>query len=96
MPDLQLLAEHFFRNLQISPLVLLYTFSIAVFMMNNKSLCKTHSDIHNINTRNTMNLFHSPTRLKLCQKGPYHSGIKVFNSFPLEISNLSSNENSLR
>jgi hypothetical protein len=82
----------FFKTLQILPLASQYIYSIAVFMENNISLFKMNSEIHSFNTRNNTNFFQPPPPLNVCQKGPYHSGIKVFNSLPLEIRYLSYND----
>jgi hypothetical protein len=47
-------------------------------MVNNKSVRKTSREIHSSNTRSNRNCFQPPSHLKICQKGPYHSGIRVF------------------
>jgi hypothetical protein len=61
-------------------------------LLKHKSLFKTNSEVHIISTRDNTNFFQPLTCLKICQKGPYHSGIKVFKSLRPEIRNLSSDE----
>jgi hypothetical protein len=86
----------FFRNLQILRLVSQYIFSIAIFMVNNKSSFKTNSEMHSINTRTNMNFFRPPTHLKIYQKGPYYFDIKMFNSLPWKLGICLQMKNSLR
>jgi hypothetical protein len=80
-----------FKTLHILPPASQYIYSIAVFMVNNKNLFKMNFEVHRFNTRNNANVFQPSTHLKICQNGPYHSGIKVFNSLP-EIKNSSCND----
>jgi hypothetical protein len=42
----------FFKILKILPLASQYIFSVALFMVTNKSLFRYNSDIYNVNTRN--------------------------------------------
>jgi hypothetical protein len=58
----------------------------------HKNLFKINSEVHSFNNRNNATFFQPSTYLKICQKGPYRSGIKVFNSLPFEISNSSTKE----
>jgi len=55
-----------------------------------------NSEIHNINTRNKLNLHLSISNLSVHQKGTYCSGIKVFNSLPSQIKDLSHNGNQFK
>jgi hypothetical protein len=58
-------------------------------MILNKDLFKMISETHSFNTRGNTNFFQPMTNLKMCQKGPCSSGIKVYNKLPLEIRKLS-------
>jgi hypothetical protein len=50
-----------------------------------------HSEIHNVNTRTKYDLHHPLSQLSVFQKGVYYTGIKVFNSLPVTIKDLSHN-----
>ena len=50
-----------------------------------------NSEIHNINTRTKSNLYQPISNLTTYQKGTYYSGIKVYNSLPTQIKDLSHN-----
>jgi hypothetical protein len=82
-------CREYFKALQILPLAAQYILSIVLFMIFNKDLFKIISEIHSFNTRGNTNFFQPMTNLKICQKEPCCSGIKLYNKFPLEISKLS-------
>jgi hypothetical protein len=84
--------EHF-KKLKILPLQSQYILSLALFVVGNRSNFKENSDIHNINTRTKSNLHQPLANLSLYQKGGYYYGIKVFNSLPTQIKDLSANRN---
>ena len=48
-------------------------------------LYTTNQEIHNINTKLNINLYPPVYNLTLLQKGPYYSGIKLFNQLPLKL-----------
>jgi hypothetical protein len=74
-----------FKNLKILPLKSQYTFSLLLFVAENRVLYESNSEIHNINTRFSYDL-HTPTaNLTTFQKGPFYFGIKVFNYLPTSI-----------
>ena len=52
-------CKQLFKKLGILPLMLQYIFSLVLFIVNNKALFQTNSEIHSINTRNNSN-FHRP------------------------------------
>jgi hypothetical protein len=52
--------------------------------------------IHNINTKNKLNLHLPISNLSVYQKGIYYSGIKVSNSLPSQIKDLSRNRNQFK
>jgi len=52
-----------------------------------------NSEIKSNNTRNKSNLHLPFSNLSVYQKGAYYSGIRVFNSLPSQIKDLSHNRN---
>jgi len=62
-------------------------------MDSNRSYFKENSDIHNINIRTKSNLHQPLANSTTYQKGAYYYGIKVFNSLPSQIKDLSTNRN---
>jgi len=84
--------EHF-RMLKILPLQSQYILSLLLFVVDNRDHFRVNSEIHHINTRNKSNLHLPITNLSVYQKGAYYSGIKVFNSLPTHIKELSNNIN---
>jgi hypothetical protein len=52
---------------------------------------KVNSDIHGKDTRQSSNLHQTTYKLLLYQTGTYDMGIKIFNSFPFYIKDLSHN-----
>ena len=65
-------------------------------MINNASYFKVNSEIHSINTRNKSNLHLPISNLSVYQKGTYYTGIRVFNSLPCQIKDLSHNRNQFK
>jgi hypothetical protein len=63
-----------FKKLKVLPLCSQYILSLSLFVVKNKDLFLSNSEIHTINTRNSNNL--------------HYLGIKVFNSLPSSIRNL--------
>jgi len=66
-------------------------FSLLLFVINIKNWFKMHSEIHNINTRNNSDFYEPLSHLTIYQKGPFYVGIKVYNSLPPKIKDLSQN-----
>ena len=64
-------------------------FSVPLFVVKNKDLYSTNQEIHKINTGSNINLHLPVCNLTLFQKGPYFSGIKLFNHLPPKIKCLS-------
>jgi hypothetical protein len=58
------------------------------FVINNRQHFRINSDIHDINTRNDLDL-HCQSHLSVYQKGAHYTGIKVFNRLPVPIKQLS-------
>jgi hypothetical protein len=85
-----------FKKLKILPLQSQYILSRFLFVINKREYFMVNSEIHNISTR-TKSYVHQPiSNLSTYQKGTYYSGIKVFNSLPTQIKDLSRNINQFK
>jgi len=87
--------EHF-KKLKILPLQSQYMLSLLLFVVDNRSYFKENLGIHNINTRTKSNLHKPLANLATYHKDAYYYGIKVFNSLPSQIKDLSANKNQFR
>jgi hypothetical protein len=87
--------EHF-KKLKILPLQSQHILSLLLFVINNRDYFTVNSGIHNINTRTKSNLHQPISNLSTYQKGTYYSGIKVFNSLPTQMKDLSHNRNKFK
>jgi hypothetical protein len=87
--------EHI-KKLKILPLQSQNILSLLLFVTNNRDYFMVNSEIHNINTRTKSNLHQSISNLSIYQKGTYYSGIKVFNSLPTQIKDLSHDRNQFK
>jgi hypothetical protein len=88
-------SEHF-KKLKILPLQSQYILSLVLSMVDNGIYYRVNSEIHNIKTRKKSNLHLPISNLSVYQKGPYYSGIKVFNNLPSQIKDLSHNRNQFK
>jgi hypothetical protein len=78
-----------FKKLCILLLHSQYIFSILLFVVKNRGLFKTNSDVHKFNTWTNYDL-HLPTaKLTVYQKEVYYSGIKIYNHLSLHLKQLS-------
>jgi hypothetical protein len=78
-----------FKKLNILPLISQYMYSLLMFVINNKDLFKTNLEHHNIFTRQINNLHLVQVNLTMYQKVVYYSGIRIFNSLPTDIKDIS-------
>jgi hypothetical protein len=60
-----------------------------MFVVKNKDLFKTNSDIHSFNTRFNHDLHIPVANLAVFQKGVQYSRIKVYNHLPQTLKKLS-------
>ena len=75
-------CRELFKNMQIIALYALYINSLILFVVNNKYLFALNNEIHKYNTRNK-NKFNFPSvHLTKFSKGPYISGIRLYNHLP--------------
>jgi hypothetical protein len=59
-----------------------------VIYLNNKNSLVTNYDTHNLQARQSNNLYPPISSLTLYQKGVYYTGIKWFNKLPSELKEL--------
>ena len=78
-----------FKKLNILSLVSQYIYSLLIFVINSKNHFKKNKEHHNIFTRQINNLHLPQANLTIYQKGPCYSGIRVFNSLPTDIKDIS-------
>jgi hypothetical protein len=82
-------CREFFKKSYVLPLHSQYIFSIPLFIVKNRPLSNTNSDLHNFNTRTSHDL-HPPTaNFTLFQKGIYYSGVKISNLLLSALKQLS-------
>jgi hypothetical protein len=62
-----------------------------MFLVKNKDLFKTNSDIHSFNTRFNHDLHIAVANLAVFQNAVQYSGIKVYNQLPQTLKQLSHN-----
>ena len=84
-------CTEFFKIQNILPLISQYIFSILLFVVNNENQFQMNSEIHNISTRNNSDFYQPLSHLTIYKKGPFYMGIKVYDSLPPEIWDLSHN-----
>ena len=82
-------CHNLFKKLCVLPLQSQYILSLLMFVVKNKDLFKTNSDIHSFNTRFNHDLHIPIANLAVFQKGVRYSGIKVYNHLPLTLKELS-------
>ena len=85
-------CRQLFKKLEILPVQSQYILSLLSFVVTNKDQFTNNLEIHNINTRHNSNLHPPAYNLTLSQKGPYFSGIKLFNHLPPQIKWLAEEE----
>jgi hypothetical protein len=77
-----------FKKLSILPILCVYLFSLMIFVVNNFDKFQTSNSVHGVNTRYNEH-FHRPiTHLSSYQRGVYYSGVKLFNSLPINITTV--------
>ena len=89
-------CREYFKNLKILLLQSQSILSLLLFLIDNVYYFKVNSEIHNINTRNKLNLHLPISNLSVHQKGTYYTGIRVFNNLPYQIKELCHNRNQFK
>jgi len=60
-----------------------------LFVVKNRELFTSISDVHNVNTRYNSDSHLPITNLTVFQKGVFYFGIRVFNKLPSSVKDLS-------
>jgi hypothetical protein len=81
-----------FKEMEIFPLCSQYIYSLMLHTVNNINLFTRNTEVHNIDTRQNINLFLPSTSSTKVQKGAHYSGIKIYNHLPRELKQLSSDQ----
>jgi len=79
-----------FVELKILPLASQYIFSLLLFVVKNGNYFTSNSVIYDSKTRHRNDLHAPQATLTMYQKGVYYSGVKVFNSLPRALKDISS------
>jgi len=85
-----------FKDLNILPIQSQYISSKFLFVTKNKDQFLSKSPVHEINTRQTSDLYLPTSNLTIYQKGVYYSGIKFYNHLPTAIKDLSGDKNKFK
>jgi hypothetical protein len=89
-------CRQLFKDLNILPIQSQYIYSLLLFVNKNKDQFLSNSQVHKINTRQTLNLYVPTANLTMYQKGVYYSGIKIFNHLPIAIKALFNDQNKFK
>jgi formate/nitrite transporter FocA (FNT family) len=83
-------CRELFKELKILTLSSQYVFSLLMVVVNNRDYFVSNSVYHNINTRQKKIIYTYLRYLWPCIRREYYSGIKIFNSLPKAIKDISS------
>jgi hypothetical protein len=84
------------KDLNILPIQPQYEYSILLFVTKNKDQFLSNSQVHEINARQTFDLYVPTANLTIYQKGVYYSGIQIYNHLPTAIKDLSDYKNKFK
>jgi hypothetical protein len=84
-------CRNLFKKLGILPLASLYIFYLMLLVVRNKHLFILNSDNYTRSTRQVNNLYYPTASLTLYQHGIYYMGVRIFNSLPSHIKDMSGN-----
>jgi len=82
-------CRNLFKNLKILTLISQYIFCIVMFVIKHKHQFTLNSEIHNINTRQHLNLHQPSPNLTGSIHGIHYSGVRIYNNLPFCIKQLS-------
>ena len=77
-----------FKPSEILPVPCQHILSLMCFIINNQEIFQTNSSIHNINTSIKHHLRRPKANISCFQKSTFCAGIKIFNSFPPNVTIL--------
>jgi hypothetical protein len=89
-------CRELFKELNILPFYSQYIFSLLTFIIDNMSLFKLNSDLHNFNTTGKIGLHFLQPRLSIYSNDVYYMGMKTFNHLHSFIKKLSDNKNQFK
>jgi hypothetical protein len=89
-------CRQLFRDLNILPVQSQYVLSILIFIAQNRDQFLSNAQVHEVNTRQTNDLYMPMANLSTYQKGAYYQGIKIYNYLPKAIKDLSENKNKFK
>jgi hypothetical protein len=75
-------CRKYFRKIKLLPIQSQYIYLLLIFVINNRQHFKINY-IHNINSRNDLDLHCPQPHLSVYQKCAHYTGIKVFNRLPV-------------
>jgi hypothetical protein len=81
-------CRNLFRQLGMLPFKSQYIYSVLLFVLKNRKLFITNHNAHNLQIRQSNNLYLPTYILTLYQKGVYFTGIKLFHNLPLEVKEI--------
>jgi hypothetical protein len=85
-----------FKKLHILPMISQYLLPLLIFVVQHKDHFITNIDSHNLETRQSINLYTPQANLSIYQKGAYYSGVNIFNKLLSNIKNVSGNINKFK
>jgi hypothetical protein len=82
-------CRNLFRALEILPLASQYIFSLMLFVIRNRKEFTDNTEIYEIKSRQPKNLHQPLANLNKYLKGIHYLGIKVYNSLPPHMKDVS-------
>jgi hypothetical protein len=85
-----------FKELNVPPVPSQYILLVLLFLAKNKDQFMTNSQMNNITTRQTFDLYVPIANLTIYQKGVYYQEIKIYNHLAKTIKDLSGDKNKFK
>jgi hypothetical protein len=85
-----------FKEMESLPMCSQYIYSLMLHTVNNIHLFTRNTEVHNIDTRQNINLFLPSTSFTKVKKGAHYLDIKIYNHLPRELKQLSSDQKSFQ
>jgi len=84
-------CRNLFRKLEILPSISQYSLLLMLFVVKNKNLLTLNSENRTKSARQSNNFYQPITNFTAYQKGVHYMGIRVFDSLPPYIKDISNN-----
>jgi len=84
-------CRNLFRRFEILPFVSQYILLLILFVVKNKNLFTLNSENHTKSTRQFNNFTSPITNFTVHQRGVHYMGIRIFNSLPSCMKDISNN-----